>query len=297
MEEDHLKRIRRRYLLAIVSIALVIFGLLILNFGVYFIITRFFPSLTPYVGYVIEGSRALIGILGAYIVYKILISIVYIHGLRRHDMSSVEVAKILLRILFYAAVISIVLSALGISLTTALAGGAIGGIVIGLAVQTIATSVLSGVIVGSSKTIIPGDIMVLHSTLWGDMLCKVNKVSIVLTEVTTHDGINVKVPNTALLSSTVFSHLKNEGVFSYPFQVTINSDVPLKSFESKLNKSFVTRLKRKVPKMPKVYLMSKIAAANVFEVILYFDNFDRVNDLIGIVNNCFDDVYWSLKDT
>jgi small-conductance mechanosensitive channel len=68
-------------------------------------------------------------------------------------------------VLFYFIVISILLESFGISLSTALAGGAVGGIIIGLAVQTIVTSVLSWFLVSSSRTILPGEVLLIQSSL------------------------------------------------------------------------------------------------------------------------------------
>ena len=76
------------------------------------------------------------------------------------------------------------------------AGGAIGGVVIGLAAQTIVTSILSGFLLSSSKTILPGYIAILRSSYWGsvDMLVKVIKVNTLYTEARTPNGNKIKVP-------------------------------------------------------------------------------------------------------
>ena len=295
-DSEHMAKIRRRYLLAVVFIAVLIFALFVVNVAVYFVITTYFPQFSQYIGYAIEISRIILGIIGSYIVYRILVSIATIYAVRKHDSGTGEIAKILLRVLFYAIVISIVLSAAGISLTTALAGGAIGGIILGLAVQTVATNILSGILVSSSRMMLPGDVLLIHNSIGGDMVCCVRKVSTIITEVETRDGNKVKIPNTVLLSSTIFTQLRlSDGSYSYSFPVAMNADVPLKDFEKRVFASLKTKFAKFKEPVPQVFLIQKTAGVNSFNVLLKFDDFKQLNRLMNAVNTSFDEVYWSLK--
>jgi small-conductance mechanosensitive channel len=295
-DKEHMHRIRGRYLLAAAFIALLVVALFGINIFVYFVITKYLPAFTSYIVYVTDASRIILALVGSYIVYRILISVAVIYGIRRHDKGTTEVIKIVLRILFYAVVISIILDAVGVSLSTALAGGAVGGIIIGLAVQTVVGNILSGFLVSSSKTILPGDIVVLHSGAWGDLLCKVKKVSIILTEVVTHDGNRVQVPNSALLTSTVYTKINTaDGNCSYVFPVAMTADVPLNKYTQKVKDSLKKKFSKIKQKTPGIYVFSKTAGVNTFNVVMSFDNFDEINKLIDIVNTTFDEEYWSLK--
>ena len=290
------KSIKNRYAIAIALVIIFIAAIFGVNVVVFFIITRYFPSLSQYITYVAEISSVLLGILCSYVVYRILVSIANLYGREKGDRSLAEVITLSLRVLFYFVVILIVLTAFGVSPSSVLAGGAIGGVVLGLAVQTILTSILSGVLISSSKTIFPGEILVVQSYSWGNVLCKVHKVGITFTEVISHDGNKLKIPNTALLTSALFVQLRSSAPFySYPFQVSINADVPLKNFDKKVNTILTKDFSYKDQKMPEIYLLSKASGANTYNVVLYFDKFEDVNKLIGEVNKAFDDAYWSLK--
>ncbi|MGD0728578.1 MAG: mechanosensitive ion channel family protein [Candidatus Micrarchaeaceae archaeon] len=297
MENIPGRRIRGRYLLALVLIILFTIALFVADTVAYILIKRFAPSYVSYIPYIVEATRILLGILGAYIVYKILLSVVELRGKQKHDFANTEVIKLFLRVLFWFAVIAIVLTGFGISLSEALAGGAIGGIIIGLAVQTVFTSIISGFLISSGKTLLPGDIVILHSLSWGDLLCKVVKVNILLTEVITHDNNRVKVPNTLLATSTVFTHLKNSMDYSYPFQVIVNADVSATILEKKANEILKSKFYKLKLKIPRIYLYQKTGTTNVFNAVLSFNSFDDLNGLINLVNTAFDDAYWSIKKT
>ena len=202
--------------------------------------------------------------------------------------------------LLFAAIIVIALTSLGISLSGALAGGAVGGIVLGLAVQSVATSLLSGFFLSSSRVILPGKVVVLYSWMFGgNVLCRVQKVNPLFTEVKTQNGYLMHIPNNILFNSTVFTHAEAgpKGRYSYSFNVTMNADVPTKKLLSRANAVLKKELQNLNAKDPEIYLSTKSAGnTNVLNVIVYFETIEQANQIINLVNLSLDNAYHQLKD-
>lgn len=288
-----------RYLTAVLLIILFVFAALAIDRLTGFLILKYLPSYSGYIVYLSEGINALLGIFGAYLIYRLLVSVLNLYERREADIGGSELGKFILRLLFYIAVVSIVLiffgPSLGITLAQSLAGGAVGGIVIGLAVQTILTSILSGFLVSSSRTLTPGEILVLHSTLWGDMVCKVLKVNVLFTEVMTQTNNRVKLPNTVLFSSTSFTYLKNDGSYLYTIQVSIAPDVNVTEFHEKVNLALQQSFSKANEEAPQIYLLSRAFDRYTFNATIKFNDFSELNELIDLTNKGFDQVYWELK--
>ncbi len=106
-------------------VALVVVAIYLAGKLAYTFIAIYFPTL---VGYVLGISDLTEVIIGAYAVYRLLLS----YSKRKGDVSLFEVSMLILRILLYAAVLVIAMSAFGINPQSVLAGSAIGGIIIGL---------------------------------------------------------------------------------------------------------------------------------------------------------------------
>jgi small-conductance mechanosensitive channel len=266
-----------------------------------YVILKYFPTYSQYALYVYESFNAIFGIVGIYIIYKLLISAVNARERGKTEKSNLEVIKVVLRVLFYFAVISIILyayrSSLNINLGQVLAGGAIGGIIIGLAVQTIATSILSGFLLSSSRTLVADDALIMHSSVWGgDMLCRVISVNVLFTEVYTQNGNRMKLPNTVLMSNATFTKLRSGDCYSYPIQVVINADVPAAQFDKMVRDELRKNLSKLEKQIPKIYLVARGQTSYTFNAILGFNRFDEINETIDIVNKTFDDVYWKIKN-
>lgn len=290
------KSSKRTFALAGILIIVFVVCIFLLDLGIHFVVSTYFPALYKYVPYLDTGTRAILAIVGAYLVYKVLMSIIAIHWSTKIDSSSGEVVKIIVRVGFYFIAVSIILASAGISLTTALAGGAVGGIVIGLAIQTVLTSILSGFLISSSKTILPGEVLYIQTASLGNFICKVIKVGTVFTEVTNNNGIMMKIPNNVLFSSSAFSRLRTEREFyTYSFQASINTDVPMKKFEKRVKDLISVKFKKMKEKMPEVYLISKTSGANIYNIKLKFDRFEEINALVSDINNALDDAYWACK--
>lgn len=290
-------KIQHRYIIAIAVLIVFAFILFSVDAAISFIIRNYFSGLDQYLPYAWDASNALVGILGSYVIYRLFLSIININAAKAHEKGAGEIQKIILRVIFYAVVIFVILTAFGVNPSGALAGGAVGGVIIGLAAQTTLTSILSGFLLSSSKTIIPGDIVILRSSYWGsvDMLVKIIKVNTLYTEALTANGNKMRFPNPLLLNYVVLTHLDNNDQFVYPMQVQLNWDVNASTLvddaKPRINKAFS---KLHVPK-PEIIFSSKGNFVTVFTVLIKMTEFSDVNKLMEIVNREFERAYWELK--
>ena len=292
-------KIRQRYLTALA----VLLGFAILLFFsdwiISFVIANYLPGLGGYIEYLWKGTNALIGMLGAYIIYRILVSVIDIQVRRRPSKGAGEIQKLLLRVAFYFLAIFIILTAFGVSTSGALAGGAVGGVVIGLAAQTIVTSILSGLLLSTSKTLFPGDIVLLKSSYWGstDTLVRIVRVNTLYTEAFTQNNNKMRFPNPLLLNYAVLTHLNSDSTFDYPLQVSINADVSASKVRASAERAIAKELARlKIPR-PEIILLSKSSSINTFTVVLKISDFLDVNKATDVVNIAFDDAYWEAKNS
>ena len=286
---------KHRYLMATLA-SLFILGLLL---NIYLIgLTYFYlPSALPYVPVVLKALNAILAIIGSYIVYRILLSITA-HSFAMRGREYVELSKLSLRILFFIAVIFILLTASGISLSAALAGGAVGGIILGLAVQSIFTNILSGFFLSSSRTLLPGEVILLHTWLaGGDVLCKVIKVNAVFTELLTQNGQKMRISGTALLNSGIFTSLGSEGTYMYSFSASLNADVPITKLHRKIEEKMGAAFRKSGLRIPEAYLTSKTGGTNVFTVKLWFKEIEDVVKLMDMANTALDGAYLSAKSS
>ena len=297
MENAHGK-LRNKYLMTLSLIIALVIALAAVRVYLNLIVNAYLSDYVLDLTYISEAVTSLIAIFGAYFIYRLVLSLVGLNQNRgRIDIGSAEIAKLVLRILLYSAIIIIVLTAFGVNLTDALAGGAIGGVVIGLAVQTIVSSILSGILVSSSRTLIPGEVVVLRSSTWGsiDIIGKVTKVSILYTNILLPSGSTMKLPNSILFSSTIFTRLLAGEYYRYTLPVTMNSDVSsnkiLESVRAKTKESF----KQLKCHAPDIYLTTKNGSTDTYSAIISFKVYNDLNVLITAINNSFDEAYWNLK--
>lgn len=297
---DAPSNVGRKYITAAAFVIALIILARLTDITITLVVNQDFPAFSSSLIYVYEVSNALIGIIGTYAVYRILLSIVNSYERHRKEVGSSETVKVILRILFYATVIFLLLatfgSTLGISLSQAFTGGAIGGIVLGLAVQTIATSILSGFLLSSSRTISRGDILIIRSSAWGmDILCRVVRVNILFTEVITQDGNQMRMPNSTLFTSTLFTKINTGDSYLYPIRITINSDVDAAKLQKKAESILKDTLNKETNGPARIYLTAKASGSNTFTVMLNFSDFSATDSIIDTVNKAFDAAYWSLK--
>ena len=294
MPEEASKPIRawRRYLAALAVIVLFSAAVLLVDGLVKYAVHTYFPELSPYTIYVSQASRAIMGVVASYIVYRIVASIFYARALRRKDYSSAEISVLVLRVLFYFAAIAIALTSFGVSLSGALAGGAIGGVVLGLAVQTIVTNVLAGMLVSGSRTLIRGDVVMAISSYWGSVpiLLRIIRVNTIYTMAETPNGNHMRIPNPLLLSYTELISVGREGSLTYPMQVSMPADVSPARLKENAAQLIGKGFEKYGAPVPRIQLLSKPGfSSNTYNVIITFAHYKDFNDLADIVNTSFDE--------
>ncbi len=284
------KLLRRIAIAAIIIVALAVFILNIiyqLQYGAL--------SGVSYKYYLIASGNAVLVLLGAYVVYRIILYILMRSLGSRIDPGTADITKIALRTVTLAVAIVIILITFGVNSQNALGVGAVGGIAIGLAVQTIATNILSGFFVSTSRVVRPGDVVVMRSAAWGEFTASVVNVSLLWTYVVNQFGNSMHIPNSALFGNTLFTKLKYPDELRYLLRVTVNPDAPTKKVKEKATREITTHfVKRKLP-VPKIYFISSEGMTNTFAVALRFSKFAELNELIDIVNESFNNAYWESR--
>jgi small-conductance mechanosensitive channel len=278
----------------IVKILIVVIILAVLTYLVAFLSDLFLPK---YKVYISDASTAVIVGLGGYVIVKILLDVISPYLFSRMDKGVAHTARLAISVALYTIVVLAVLSALGINLTGVALGGTVAGIAIGLAAQTVFSNVLAGFMVSSSKTLKPGDSVILSSWIWGNPIVgEVTNVSLLFTEVRTLNGNLIKVPNSAFLGNTTFTKLSDGNQFlEYPLQVTINADVKAEQVLSLAQSYIKDSFDKEKLQVPEMYFTAKNGSTNTFMVILKFSNIVDLNTMLTLVNTAFEKAYWDAK--
>ncbi len=278
----------------IVKILLTVIILAALTYIVAFLSDLFLPA---YKTYISEVTSAVIVGLGGYVIVKIIMDIISPYFFSRMDQGVAHTARLAVSVALYAIVVLAVLSALGVNLTGVALGGTVAGIAIGLAAQTVFSNVLAGFMVSSSKTLKPGDSVILESWIWGTIVGKVTNVSLLFTEVRTQNGNLVKVPNSAFLGNTTFTKLNRmeDEKLEYPLQVTINADVKAEQVFSLAQSYIKDYFDKEKLTIPTVLFTSKNGGTNVFTVIVTLRDMDEFNRVVTLINTAFEKAYWDTK--
>ncbi|MDE1768216.1 MAG: mechanosensitive ion channel family protein [Candidatus Micrarchaeota archaeon] len=299
-EHPALRSVLRTILAGIVVLMLfVVLGLNViyqLNFG----------SLSgiQYKQYIIESIDSILLAMGAYVAYRMVAYFILRSFGPRIDTGGAYAVIVALRVLFYIFTIVLVLTTFGVNLSTALAGGAIGGVVIGLAVQTVATNILSGFFVSSSRVLRPGDLIKINTgqwgqlnpAVWGEITCSVVKVGMLWTTVQNRYGQTMLIPNSILFSTYVaFTKLREQDNLEYVQNVTITADVPISKVLSMAKTAIDREFSIRKQQKPQFHIYSRNGSTNTVSVALNFSKFSDLNGLVDIVNLSFDNAYWQVK--
>lgn len=277
------------------AVILILLALLVFTLNILYQLTYGSLSGISYRTYAIDSVNAVFVLIGAYAIYRVVYYLIIRSFGRRIDAGSADTIKTVLRVLLYMAAIAVILTTFGVSLSGALAGGAVGGVVIGLAAQTIVTNILSGFFVSSSQVIKPGDVVSMRSSAWGEITCSIVKVNMLWTYAVNQYGNAMHFPNSALLGNMVFTRLKYPDELRYLLKVVLSSDVATSKIkEHAIHDISVEFGKRKLP-VPAVYIASSDGFTNTFAIALRFSKFAELNELIDVVNNSFNEAYWKAK--
>jgi small-conductance mechanosensitive channel len=256
-----------------------------------------------YASYLRETADILLVLVGTYLAYRIAMYFAALSLGRKLDSGSMETVYALFRVIFYAIAIIAVLLSLGVNLSAALAGGAIGGIVLGLAVQTIATNILSGIFVASSRVLRPGDLVTINTgawgainpMVWGEITCSIVRIGMLWTTAENQYGNTMVIPNSILLGNILFTKLFYSDGLRYVKLVTVNADVPATEIKRLVGRELGATFARRGLKAPEIHLLSKNGGTNAFSATIKFKKHRELNTLIDIVNAAFDRAYWKAR--
>ncbi len=277
---------RKKELLKIV-IEIIIGVILSILIGIFldFFINTFLPAYKSYEVYINEGVRAIIIlIIGFMVTGSIIRYVEYKLSTTRKELYGIS---LIIRIIMYILLLAIVLSVFHVSITGLLAGSAIGGVVLGLAVQTVASNLLSGIFVTSTGTLKYGDVISINSWVWSiDTTGKIIDIKTLFSKLLTKDNTIISIPNSTLLGSGVIVEFKHDGSkYIYPVNITMSADVPVeKVIEYVKNNNNVD-----------IYLSSKAGTTNVLLVMLRFDDVLEINKKTSEINELVDKAYWEIK--
>ena len=252
------------------------------------IITKFLPQYKSYESFVIESVHAVtILIIGLLVVGSF---VRYIREVLIKTNKSLYGISLVIRIVFYVVILALVMSAFHVSVTGILAGSAIGGIVLGLAVQTVASNVLSSVFATSSNTLKFGETISVNSWVWSvETTGKIVEVKTLFSKMLTKDNNVIYLPNSEILGNSVITEYRSDGgSYIYPLNITAQADVPADKIlqEIKNNNDFSDI---------KFFLSTKNGISNTFEALITFDEVTELNEKIARANMALDSAYWNVK--
>jgi len=250
------------------------------------IITMFIPSYTSYIAYI---NQAIISVIIIVVGLTVTNSVLKYFELKlspnRKELYGIS---LLVRTILYIIILVFVLYVFHVNATDLLFGSAIGGVVLGLAVQTIASNLLSSIFVTSTGTLKYGDIVNINSGSWStDTTGKIIEIKTLFSKILTKDNNIINIPNSALLGSAAIVEYKN-GIskYIYPVNVTILGDVPVDK---------IIELVKEVEKDIDIYFLAKSGFHNVLLVLISFEDVLEMNKKISHVNSIIDKAYWDIK--
>ncbi|MCL5101817.1 MAG: mechanosensitive ion channel family protein [Candidatus Marsarchaeota archaeon] len=251
------------------------------------IITLFLPQYKAYESLINEGVTSVIVLIIGFLVSNTIIK--HIEKAVTTTKTNMYGIALIIRVIIYIAIIAVVLSVFHVSVTGILAGSAIGGVVLGLAVQTVASNLLSGLFVSSSRTLKYGEVVNINSWVWSiTTIGKVVEVKTLFSKILTKDGNIITIPNSTLLGSSVIVEYKDKnGFYNYPVDILMNADVPLDLV--------VENAKLGLGKT-NIYVGSKNGMNNTVHAIVNFKDVSEINAAIDKVNRVLDEAYWSVKN-
>ncbi|RJR14916.1 mechanosensitive ion channel family protein [Candidatus Microgenomates bacterium] len=134
---------------------------------------------------------------------------------------AVDVLKLISKIVLWSIGILLILSNLGVNITSLIAGLGIGGIAVALAVQNILGDLLSSFAIYFDKPFQLGDFIIV-----GDKMGVVKHIGVKTTRIQALQGEELVIPNQQLTSSQIQNFKKMEKR-RVPFKINLSLDTPL----------------------------------------------------------------------
>jgi small-conductance mechanosensitive channel len=251
-------------------------------------INKFLPQYKGYESFVVDSVHAvIILIIGLLVVGSFL---KYLKATLIKTNRSLYGISLIIRIVFYVVILALVMSAFHVSVTGILAGSAIGGVVLGLAVQTVASNILSSVFATSSNTIKYGEVISVNSWVWStETTGKIIDVKTLFSQMLTKDNNVIYLPNSEILGNSVITEFRaDQGSYIYPLDIMTQADVPADKIlqEIQKNNDFSDI---------KFFLASKNGMSNTFEALITFNEVTELNEKMARANMAVDSGYWNIK--
>ncbi len=286
--KSNVARKRNEILKIIVEVVIGTAIAILAGYFIQVIINKFLPQFKTYEPFVVESVHAaIILIIGLLVVGSFL---KYLKGVLIKNNRSLYGLSLIIRIVFYIIILALILSVFHVSVTGILAGSAIGGVVLGLAVQTVASNILSSIFATSSNTIKYGEVISINSWVWSiETTGKIIDVKTLFSQMLTKDNNIIYLPNSEILGNSVITEFRSDnGSYIYPLNITVQADVPADKMlqEIKKNNDFSDI---------KFFLSSKNGVSNSFEALITFNEVTEINEKIARANMAVDSAYWNVK--
>jgi small-conductance mechanosensitive channel len=241
-------------------------------------------------------GAVIIGIL-ALIILRIVKRVLDRISARSNGERNLNGIFILIRIIIYAIAIFTILAYIGVNLAGAIEGGAIGGIVLGLAVQSVASSFLSGIMVTAGGFLKPEESISIYSWMFPETLTgKVEDVKTLYTRVRLLNSRSILIPNTILFGQALFTKLNEGRKIRYQVNATLPADT--NAFE------IMESLKGKKEKIVSdlglqemdIFLSAKNGTTNTILFNIQFEDVMLLNKYIDTINQEVEKSYWEIKN-
>ena len=284
-----------RTLIIAIYITIVVF---LINFVLVYV-EKTYHIVLAYSSYVFTLAQVISTIALGYALISIMSSVLVRYTSRRLDKVGTEIVKFFGQVIAYVILLLIIFDILQINPSSLLAASAIGGVIVGLALQNLMPIMFSGVLIGSSRTLTTGEVVVMESYYWGantPKLLKVKKVGIIFTQFHDSAAHLVTIPNTMLLSASVSTRLENRGVFKHFVNVNVINDVRGEVLDKYLNKSLKEAFLDSDLEVPHAYLSQNNDKTRIYSVTFFFNDIYEVDGIYHKIFNAVDKAYWQAKE-
>lgn len=288
IDKHKLGKMRNEVLKIVVEVIIGIVLALLAGFAIDIVINKFLPQYKSYQPFIVEAVHAVIILIIGFLVVGSFLK--YLKEALIKTNRSLYGVLLIIRIVFYIIILALVMSAFHISVTGILAGSAIGGVVLGLAVQTVASNLLSSIFATSTNTIKYGEVISVNSWVWSiETTGKIIDVKTLFSQMLTKDNNIIYLPNSEILGNSVITEFRTKnGSYTYPLNITVQADVPADQILSQIkeNNDFSDI---------KFFLSTKNGVSNTFEALIVFNEVTELNEKIARANNALDSAYWNIK--
>ena len=207
-------------------------------------------------------------------------------GLRRDD--TLATATSLLHYAVLVAGLGVALQAIGISLTTVFAAGAVVAVAIGFALQNILQNFVSGIILLAERSITETDVLEVEGTM-----VRIERIGARSTVARTREDEELIIPNATLVQSTVKNLTLSDPVYRVRSRVGVAYASDMRLVEEVLAQTALAVPGRHPDKDPVIYLAEFGDSSVVWEVSIWATEPWTAPVTRSDLNKA---IWWALKD-